>query len=305
MNWIKIIALVGLLSIACGRNEEAKKIVDQVAESKWLMEVETLAKLLRADSVTVLDLREVDKFDEGHIVGAINLWRSELQNGGYDYEGMIPTREHVESLFSNKGISSNHFLVLYDDRGGCESARLWWILNHYGFERMAILNGGIQAWEEVGSLVQEKKQRGIASFSLNKLPSRPTNISAEELFSHIDDSNYLILDTRSHDEYTGAMKKGNALDSGRIPGSKHFDWMEAVDPSTMKFKSFEELNVIYQEILKDNKQVVTYCHSGVRSAHTYFVLTELLGYPKVQNYDGSWVEWTYFQNPVERATIIN
>lgn len=110
------------------------------------------------------------------------------------------------------------------------------------------------------------------------------------------DRNTLILDTRSVDEFSGKRMKKGASKGGRIPGSRHIDWSEAVNyAGDKKFKSTKELNAIYGKLSADKGDtIIVYCHSGVRSAHTTFVLTQLLNYTTVKNFEGSWTEWSYF-----------
>jgi thiosulfate/3-mercaptopyruvate sulfurtransferase len=94
--------------------------------------------------------------------------------------------------------------------------------------------------------------------------------------------------------------KAGAFSNGRIPGSVHLDWMETVNQEDHRFKSVDDIASIYGALgMDEDSEIVTYCHSGVRSAHTFFVLTQLLGYKNVKNYDGSWIEWTYHNLPVE------
>ena len=108
----------------------------------------------------------------------------------------------------------------------------------------------------------------------------------------------LLIDTRSPDEYSGKRQKSGAATAGRIPNSHAINWTNCVNyNSDKKFKSVNQLRTIYQEIIPNkDTQIIAYCHTGVRSAHTIFVLKELLGYSHVKNYDGSWTEWSYFND---------
>ena len=163
---------------------------------------------------------------------------------------------------------------------------------------MAILNGGTLAWSQVDSLTSAVTDRPQGDFKFTQPGIAPTsdNILVTDLSKMIYQNQVVVLDTRSKEEHEGLTLKQGAQWAGRIPGSIHIDWMEAVDQSTYRFKEPTELQNIYNKVLNNDLLAVTYCHSGVRSTHTYFVLTELLGRKNVTNYDGSWVEWTnHFQ----------
>jgi thiosulfate/3-mercaptopyruvate sulfurtransferase len=119
-------------------------------------------------------------------------------------------------------------------------------------------------------------------------------------------SNFVLLDARSADEFSGNALKAGAKKAGRIPGSIHIDWAEAIDyDGSHTFKPREELERIYAKLGADREDtIVVYCHSGVRSSHTTFVLTELLDYKHVLNYDGSWIEWSYDDGlPIETDSM--
>lgn len=123
-------------------------------------------------------------------------------------------------------------------------------------------------------------------------------ISKEEVVTALS-KKIILVDTRSFDEFSGKQQKKGASKAGRIPNSIHIDWAEAINfHGNQKIKSVETLTEFYAKKLKatKNDSIILYCHSGVSSAHTTFVLTQLLGYKNVKNYDGSWTEWSYFND---------
>ena len=221
---------------------------------------------------------------------------------------MMCSKNQLEELFSQKGISSSDTIIVYDNVASCDAARLWWVLENYGFNNLKILNGGLTAWNEAGGALTTEPT--IAERTEFKLPDRaPMSlyVSKEQMLSLVNGNNPpLILDTLTTNEYTGVQQKSGAKTAGRIPGSLLMDWANCVNYSgDKKFKEIEELKEIYSRIIPEKDQaIVAYCHSGVRSAHTTFVLTQLLGYKNVKNYDGSWTEWSNFENyPKEKDSI--
>jgi thiosulfate/3-mercaptopyruvate sulfurtransferase len=169
-----------------------------------------------------------------------------------------------------------------------------------------LLNGGFLAWKTIeGEIDNLKPTVTVSSFKLYENPSMKYYVSKEEMLSAVK-NNTFILDTRTTNEFTGKRHKKGAFKGGRIPNSKLIDWADAVEyHDTKKFKSKEQLNQIYNRLkLSKEDEIIVYCHSGVRSAHTTFVLTQLLGYKNVKNYDGSWTEWSYFNDlPFKQDSI--
>ena len=150
-----------------------------------------------------------------------------------------------------------------------------------------------------GELTTEATITQASEFKLPEISPMSLYVSKEEMLIFVNEINApVIFDTRTVNEYSGAQQKSGAKTAGRIPGSLLMDWANCVNYSgDKKFKSIKELEKIYAQVIPDkNQAVVAYCHSGVRSAHTTFVLTELLGYKNVKNYDGSWTEWSHFEN---------
>jgi thiosulfate/3-mercaptopyruvate sulfurtransferase len=287
MYWSRIIFFIPLLMVAC--NLEKVGSTERQSLSRYLITADELKNIIGQDSVTILDLRQPEDFELGHIPDAVNIWRTDIDNDSALYQGMMASKEIIEELFSRKGIGSGQFLILYDGRGSCEAARLWWILNYYGYNHMAILDGGIDAWKSMGPISIKEPVHKSASFRLPVNPRTETLITLSEL-SQLDQNNdVLLVDARTFDEYSGKIIKNGASVGGRIPGSIHLDWVNAVDQQSKRFKSLDELKAAYKPLLGNDpeRRLVVYCHSGVRSAHTFFVLTELLGYKNVHNFDGS------------------
>ncbi len=292
--------LLALFLSSCQQKGEGEKEnflpKTTVVRSKYLIEAEDLLKIALHPNIKLVDFRKQEDFEKEHIAGAINIWRSAIEDTSYPYEGMMASPLQIETLFGQLGISNEDTLIIYDDNGLCDAARLWWVLQNYDFTQVKLLHGGLGAWKRVNGELSALTSDPIpTNFQLSKTPSMKYYFSLEGTQGAMD-RNTLILDTRSVDEFSGKRMKKGASKGGRIPGSRHIDWSEAVNyAGDKKFKSTKELNAIYGKLSADKGDtIIVYCHSGVRSAHTTFVLTQLLNYTTAKNFEGSWTEWSYF-----------
>jgi thiosulfate/3-mercaptopyruvate sulfurtransferase len=304
MSWSKkwLAVLLALTIYGCSPivNKE-----DALATSppKHLLEVDALQRINEADSVKIIDLRKPEEYTKNHLPGAINIWRSDIEDDSLPYDGMIASRKKMEALLSKLGIRNTDFLVIYDNNASCDAARLWWVLDYYGFTRTALLNGGLRAWDKVADLVVDVPKYPATTFVFPEQTTSHLVIKLSDLLTEIQDSSLVIIDTRTIEEYRGDLIKKGAFEKGRILGSVHIEWMESVNYKEGTFKSIDELERVFNAHgVNSTTNVVTYCHSGVRSSHTLFVLTQLLGYKTIRNYDGSWVEWSFNKLPYEVET---
>ena len=315
MYWRSSILVFLFLLTACRDKEATPPVVEeapvQLAAGYYnphaLIEPTELMNLEGKEHISIIDFRKREDFDKGHIPGAIPIWRTDIEDRDAPVRGLIASREAMESLLSGLGISSEDTLVVYDDRGGVDAARLWWVLQVYGFDKTRLLNGGLQHWEsQNGPLSTDHTSFPPKTFRFEG-PGRPSlRIEKDRVLALLDNPEWLLIDTRSADEYSGKRQKEGAAAAGRIPGSINIDWAEAVHyHKDMTFRSVEDLRKKYRRIPENPDQpIIAYCHSGVRSAHTSFVLTQLLGYQEVHNYDGSWLEWSTFAGaPIEKDSV--
>ena len=236
-------------------------------------------------NIKIIDFRKKEFYENEHIIGALNIWRSDIEDRSYDYNGMMASTTQIEILFGDLGIENNDTLIIYDDNGLCDSARLWWLLQNYNFTNVKLLNGGLKSWKTLnGEVSNEIPILKKTIFKLNENPKMRFYVSKEEMQTALQ-TNTLILDTRSIDEFTGERQKRGAMKGGRIPNSIHIDWSDAINyEGDKKLKRIIDLETIYNQLKTDkNNPVIVYCHSGVRSAHTTFVLTQLLGYKNISD----------------------
>ena len=305
---IELLFAIIVLFASC-RQSDPTSDSSQLHDQGTLVEVSYLMDQEENLDLKIIDFRQPEAYKEGHIPGAINIWRNDLEDKTYPYSGMKPTKEQIEELFSSLGIENNDVLVVYDDKGSVDAAVLWWILSYYKFDRLKILNGGLSAWKQAGGeIVKIKPVISDSRFVLNENPRDELYAQREFVESLVNNRHrqVKIIDTRSLEEFSGQLQKKGAYRAGHIPGSNHIEWIETIDTeANNKFKKPEVLLDLYKSKgININDSIIVYCHSGSRSSHTSFVLREILKYNVVMNYYGSWTEWSYFDHlPIEKDSI--
>ena len=248
------------------------------------------------EDFVLVDFRKGVKYMVEHIEGAVNAWRSEEENPNAAYGGMRATPEQFANFLESKGISNDSTVVIYDSKGEYDAARMWWIMALYGhhLDKIHLLDGGLPAWKGSG-YETTKAQPDIeeGNYKMDESKFRMELLATvEDVKANLDNDQAVILDTRSEGEYTGESLKSGAKRKGRIPGAPWIEWSNAISDDKT-FKTVKELEKVYKDNgVTSDKTIIPYCQSAVRSAHTTFVLTQLLGYEDVKNYDGSWIEWS-------------
>lgn len=297
MKLSRSLLLLTLLTCVCCDQKEQK--ID------YLIEFDTFRKMRSQPDTKIIDFRKPARYLDGHVAGAINIWRSDIEDRSYPYKGMIANKQALEQMLGSKGINSNDLLVVYDDNGLCDAARFWWVLQQYGYTNVRLLNGAFSSWKaRIDSITTEAPSFAKTTFSFRQSPSYKTLIRKDDVLKGLNHT--VILDTRTADEFSGKRQKKGAFKGGRIPQSISIDWKKAIHfDGDKSIKSITELEKLYAPYLTSKKdEIIVYCHTGVRSAHTIFVLTQLLDFENVRNYDGSWSEWSYFNDlPFEQDSI--
>jgi thiosulfate/3-mercaptopyruvate sulfurtransferase len=272
-----------------------------------LVTTDWLAEHLNDDGVVVAEVDEnPDLYDEGHIAGAVKLhWRDDLQD---PVERDLVDKPTFERLLSERGIANDTTLVLYGDKNNWFAAYAYWYLKIYGHRDVRILDGGRQKWADEGrEFTTETPEPQQADYEANE---RDESIRTyrDSVRAQIGQQSKALVDVRSPQEYAGDLvappgyEQEGAQRAGHIPTAASIPWATAVrDDGT--FKSADELRELYEgKGVTPEKEVTAYCRIGERSAHTWFVLRELLGYETVKNYDGSWTEWGNLVDvPIEKG----
>jgi thiosulfate/3-mercaptopyruvate sulfurtransferase len=234
-------------------------------------------------------------YDVGHIPGAIKVdWQNELQDQVVrDYVN----RDAFNKLIGDKGISNDHTIVFYGDRNNWWACYALWVFTMYGHADCRIMNGGRQKWIDEGrELSTERPMYPAVTYTASD-PDLSIRAFRQDTLEH-SNARKPLIDVRSPGEFSGELThmadypQEGALRGGHIPGAANIPWGQAVAEDGT-FKSADELKKLYQGRagLQPGDDVIAYCRIGERSSHTWFVLTYLLGYETVRNYDGSWTEW--------------
>ncbi|MSQ15204.1 MAG: sulfurtransferase [Dehalococcoidia bacterium] len=259
------------------------------AREELLVDVEWLKSHVDDSSVKILDTRPPQRYAAGHIKGAINLLVGRLDNPASPVRSMPLPTDRYAMYVGNLGIGNNDHVVIYDEQGLVASSRVFWVMDYYGHGKLSLLDGGFVAWAQSGGEVTtDIPQPTPKQYSANPGPDKL--VEKSDMQERLGKPEVGILDTRTPAEYRGEMVQ--AMKGGHIPGAVNIDWTNAMTPGNpSSFRPASELEDMYAKsgITKD-KEVITYCQSGVRSAHSYFVL-RLLGYDRVKNYPASWGEW--------------
>ncbi len=271
-----------------------------------LVEPEWLAEHLDDDSIRIVEVDENPAlYRELHIPGAIGFDRREDLQDQVKRDFLGP--EDFGRLFGSRGISNDHLIILYGDRNNWFAAYTYWYLKYYGHDNVRLLNGPRERWISEGRPTSTE----VPSYPSASFVAKPGDDSIrarrEEVLAALGDHHRLV-DVRSPQEYSGELiampgyENEGAQRSGHIPGAKSIPWAQAVREDG-KFKPADELRELYggKGVLTGDP-IIAYCRIGERSAHTWFVLHELLGEDDVKNYDGSWTEWGNLVNvPIEKG----
>ena len=271
------------------------------AHPEVLVDTEWVARHLNDPNVRIVEADEDPLLYEaiGHIPNAVKLdWHVDVQD---PVRRDFVNKRDFEALMSRYGITNDTTVVFYGDKNNWYAAYSYWLFKLYGHRDARVMNGGRAKWEAEGRAYT----KDVPQFQPTQYHAQEADVNIRAFRRQVEEllerGGAALVDVRSNDEYTGKLvhmvnyPQEGASRGGHIPSAHNIPWATAANPDGT-FKSAEELRQIYGgKGITPEKPVIAYCRIGERSAHTWFVLTQLLGYPNVRNYDGSWTEWG---NPV-------
>jgi thiosulfate/3-mercaptopyruvate sulfurtransferase len=274
---------------------------DVLVSTDWVQEH------LDDDSIRIVEVDENPAlYADSHIPGAIGFdWQKDLQD--QVKRDFLGPKEFGE-LFGSRGISNDHMVVLYGDRNNWFAAYTYWYLKYYGHDNVKLINGPREKWIGEGKPTSKEAPSYPPAKFEAKGPNEEIRAVRDEMLKLIG-SDTRLVDVRSPQEYSGELiamagyEQEGAQRGGHIPGAANVPWAQAVNEDGT-FKSADSLRELYEgKGVVNGNDIVAYCRIGERSAHTWFVLHELLGNDNVKNYDGSWTEWgNMVAVPVEKGS---
>jgi thiosulfate/3-mercaptopyruvate sulfurtransferase len=275
-------------------------------QTKSLVSTDWLAEHANDKGVRVVEV-DVDPtvYEKGHIEGAVGWnWKKDLQD---QVARDIAPKEALEHLLGKSGITPETHILLYGDNNNWFAAYAYWALKYYGHDKVQLVDGGRVKWEKEGRTYStESPVYSTTTYHFHGSPNEKIRAYKDHVLQQIGKAG--LVDVRSPKEYSGELlapenlPQEGAQRGGHIPTAVSIPWGTAVNADNGAFKSVEELKKIYGDAgITPHKEVIAYCRIGERSAHTWFVLHEILGYSDVKNYDGSWTEWgSSIRVPIEK-----
>ena len=273
-----------------------------------LVSTDWVASHLGDTSVRIVESNEDPLlYSSGHIPGAVEVdWARDLNHPiRRDYLD----EQAFQALVNRLGINPQTTIVFYGDKNNWWATYAFWVFQLFGHTNARVMDGGRLKWEKEGrEMTREVSGYPTTDYPLPAREDSKIRVFREQVMKHVEAQGQLV-DVRSPEEYSGERlhmpdyPNEGALRGGHIPGAANIPWGTAVNPEDGTFKTAAELRQIYIENngLKPEREVVAYCRIGERSSHTWFVLSYLLGFEQVRNYDGSWTEWGNLVNvPIEK-----
>jgi thiosulfate/3-mercaptopyruvate sulfurtransferase len=278
---------------------------ERLVTTDWLAEQVAAGRIGAPDGIVLLESDEdVLLYETGHIPGALKIdWHADLNDP--------VSRDYVDGarfaeVLGSRGVRRDTTVVIYGDKSNWWAAYALWVFSLFGHEDVRLLDGGRAKWIAEGrELTRDVPAATSVDYPVADRDDAPIRAFKDDVLAHIGKP---LVDVRSPGEYSGELlhmpdyPQEGAMRGGHIPGAKSVPWARAANDDG-SFKSREDLEAIYlqEQGLTPSDDVVAYCRIGERSSHTWFVLTHLLGFEAVRNYDGSWTEWgNAVRVPIER-----
>ncbi len=273
---------------------------ESLASTQWIAEHgnDSNVRLIEVDVDT-------EAYGQGHVAGAVGWsWQSQLQQ---TVRRDIINKDDMEQLLGSSGIDNSTTIILYGDNNNWFAAWAFWQIKYYGHGDVRLMNGGRVKWvAENRPLTTDVPNHGAKTY---RASDGNENIRAyrDQVLAGVNAGNISLVDVRAPAEYSGELlapanlPQEGSQRGGHIPGAANIPWGQAVQEDGT-FKSADDLRALYGgKGIDGGRETIAYCRIGERSSHTWFVLTQLLGFGNVRNYDGSWTEWgSIVRAPIEK-----
>ena len=296
-DWVAALGVLALAAAAtlagCGGDDEtasAGAVADDSVGPQVLVEGDWLQEHLDDPALRVLSLSSRETYDQGHIPGAVWVDPYRLLKAEVDgVKGQVPDARTVEATLGRLGVGNGDTVVVYDDMNNKLASRAFWVLKYYGHEDVRMLNGGYHKWLADDRIMTSEVSIYAAVRYEADAPASAIRAASYQVLAAIEDSNSVIVDTRSPDEYAGV--DARSARGGHVPGAVNVNWTLMMQ-ADHRLLPIDNLAQLYRDAgVPPEKATIVYCQSGTRASMTWFVLTYLLGYESVALYDGSWEEW--------------
>ena len=238
---------------------------------------------------------DTSAYEQGHIAGAVGWnWQSQLQQ---PVRRDLASKEEIEQLMGSSGVGNDTTVVLYGDNNNWFAAWAFWQLKYYGHGDVRVMNGGRAKWEAEGRpMTTDVPSYPAASYTASE-GDQSIRAYRDQVLALVNAGSISLVDVRSPAEFSGELlapanlPQEGSQRGGHIPGASNIPWGQAVAEDGT-FKSADDLRSLYgAQGIDGSRETIAYCRIGERSSHSWFVLTQLLGFENVRNYDGSWTEW--------------
>jgi thiosulfate/3-mercaptopyruvate sulfurtransferase len=266
------------------------------------IEAKELEPHLGDENLIVIDISIPQVYKEGHVPGAVHLSYPKIVYAHDDVDCDIPPDDVLSKALSELGIKPEHHIVVYDSQHNPMASRLCWTFEDIGHKHFSMINGGLHGWKDCGFPL-EVEPNTLVEFGYKARQTGLCNATTEYIKSKLDDPNVIILDTRLVEEFTNELLITDR--GGKIPGAVHLDWMDNINeddhfklyPDNILMENFSKLGVVPE------KEIIVYCQTHFRSAHTYEVLKHL-GFNNVRGYAAGYSEWgNATDTPIENEFI--
>lgn len=276
-----------LADIKIGRYTNPEALISVYELKEKLLEPQTIVIDTRG---TIMRIYQAT-YLAGHIPGAVAILYSSLYNQAYP--GRIANPMQLQDILGQCGVNNKSCIILYGKAS--LNTRLYWAIKMYGHDKVRIMDGNLDKWEKAGydiTNIPVKRARQDFTFDLTKATPELMLATMQEVEPAAGAPDYVIVDARSNHEYAG----------GHIPGSVNIPWSELLGADTAFRPAFQLKQLFQEQGITPDKNIIVYANAGIRSTTVWFVLSELMGYPNVKNYDGSYNEWQKYERRVETGT---